>query len=158
MKRPGRPAVSSPYKKWRLSADGRIIKALKEKQPQTILELVKNAGVSRSQVYNVLPLLVASGLVKETHEGYVLWTYEEFETVVERTFLWLMKNGPLSHISERVLVEAIEGVTFLFTDEEIALELGKPWSEIEQSVYALMKKHGLRFATLAGKRYVVKPR
>lgn len=45
-------------------------------------ELCRRAGVHLSTFYRIRPLLEGKGIMKETGEGYVLWTYSDLEEVV----------------------------------------------------------------------------
>jgi len=75
--------------KRKLSSDARLIVALLNKQPQKMNELCKRAGMHSTTFYRLRPLLESKGIIKETKDGYALWTYSEIEeTVVETVNKW----------------------------------------------------------------------
>ena len=102
----------------KLSSDARLIVALLNKQPQKINELCKRAGVHLSTFYRVRPLLEGKGIIRETAEGYVLWTYSEIEKIV---------------------VEAVnhwKSLAFRYpTIEEVAAEVAKTPEEARSLIY-----------------------
>lgn len=138
MKKAGRGSVNrSPYSKKGLSSDARVIVALlKGPQPQSRDQLCKNAKVSRATFYAIRPVLQNSGIIKETDKGYALWSFNPLEAAVEDALNRLIRRG------------------YLICAEDLANELGKPWSEIEQAVYAVVKKLGLKMRTVDGKMMI----
>jgi len=73
----------------KLSSDAKLIVALLNKQPQKMDELCERAGMHFTTFYRVCPLLESQGIIKETKDGYALWTYSEIEeTVVEAVNQW----------------------------------------------------------------------
>lgn len=138
MKKAGRGSVNrSPYSKKGLSSDARVIVALlKGPQPQIRDQLCKNANVSRATFYAIRPVLQNSGVIKETDKGYVLWSFNPLEAAVENALDRLMGRG------------------YLIYAEDVSNEMGKPWSEIEPTVFAVVKKHGLKMRTVNGKMMI----
>jgi hypothetical protein len=63
--------------KKKLSADARIIAALKVKQPQLKETICRSAGIDRSTFYRSCHALLDKELIKETSHGYALWYYSE---------------------------------------------------------------------------------
>jgi len=135
-KRSGGDLISHRRK---ISSDARLIVALLKKQPQKMDELCKRAGVHLSTFYRVLPLLDGKGIIKETENGYVLWTFSELDWMVEKAFKEVRKEG------------------YSMTLEAIAGKMGLPSSEIEAALYRIAKKYGMIVRTLdSGKKIIVK--
>lgn len=65
-----------------LHAEAKIIVALMKRQPQTLEDLCKRAGISTSTFYRVRRLLKNYGIIKAVEKGYALWNY------IERKDLW----------------------------------------------------------------------
>jgi hypothetical protein len=141
MGKPGRkPEISAreSSKKRKLSADASIILALLRRQPQNREELCRSAKVSKSNFYRVHSFLEKHKIVKKTEGGYVLFFYNQLEKSIENA-----------------LVRLIEGSS-VFSVEELASEVGKPWSEIESVTYTLLKKLGLTIKTRRGEKVIEK--
>jgi len=131
LEKPGRkPKNHSLYKKRKLSSEARIIKALREKQPQSFNELLQSSNVSKSQLYNVLPIMVESGLLKCIGKSYALWVFEDLEKIVEESLMRLMEEK------------------YSITIENLTNDVGKPWKDIESVTYALLKRHELKIEYL----------
>ncbi len=122
--------------KTRLSADAKLIIALLRKQPQTKDSLCKNAGIHLSTFYRVLPLLRDRGIIKETEDGFALWTYIELEKAVENAL--------------DKLQESDSTLTF----HQIASEVGAHPSEIEPIIYRIAKKRGMEVRLLKGEKVI----
>jgi hypothetical protein len=122
--------------KQNLSADAKLIIALLKKQPQLKNELCNNAGVHESTFYRVIFLLKARGIIKETIDGFALWTYVELEKTVEDALIKLKEVTPI--------------VTF----NKIASEVGVHPFEIEPIIYRIAKKHGLEVRLDRGEKVI----
>jgi hypothetical protein len=61
----------------KLSADAKIILALKSKQPLNPREIAERVSINQSSVYRSLRLMVSHDLIKETPAGFALWFYSE---------------------------------------------------------------------------------
>ena len=87
MKKAGRKKTKQRphFRKKELSSDARVIWCLLKKQPQSKEELNKNANISESTFYYILPILEDLGIIKETETGFTLWTYEENEDTLIKT-------------------------------------------------------------------------
>ena len=72
-----------------LSADTKIIGALKGKAPQDVADICEKANINKSTFYRYRHLLLGNGLMKEIDGKYVLWDYEESPT------LWFRKQQEL---------------------------------------------------------------
>jgi hypothetical protein len=129
MGKPGRKRLKYSAHK-RLSSDARIIVALLNKQPQSRDELCKNANVPLRTFYRIRPTLEDHRIIKKCKRGYALWFFSELEEAVEDALFRLMKDGRI------------------ITVEQLANEVGKPWSEIESIAYAISKKHRLTICKL----------
>ncbi len=139
MGRPGRRRESHPLRKKRiLSADASIIMALLHKQPQNRAELCKSAKISKSTFYRVYSVLEGHKIMKKTESGYALFFYSQLEKGIENALIRLMEKS------------------LSFSVEELASEIGKPWSEIEPTTYGLLKKLGLRIKTRRGETVIEK--
>lgn len=102
-------------------------------------ELCKRAGVHLSTFYRIRPLLESKGIMKETKDGYVLWTFSELDWMVEKAFKEIRKEG------------------YSMTLEAIAGKVGLPPSKIEAALYRIAKKYGMIIRTLdSGKKIIVK--
>jgi len=76
-----------------LHADAKVIIALLRKQPQTIKELCKNAGIDVSTFYRMRRLLLRKRVIKETDKGYVLWFYRSLEDKVREALKSFKDEG-----------------------------------------------------------------
>jgi len=112
--------------KKKLPSETRIVLALMNKQPRTVDDICKSAGIDRSTFYRVRPLLLEEGVIKRHEEGYVLYTFSELDDLVDEA-LKKFKN---------------EGYTTISLDD-IAVEVGRPPESIRESVYKLLKKYNL---------------
>jgi sugar-specific transcriptional regulator TrmB len=124
--------------KQNLSADAKLIIALLKKQPQTKSELCKNAGVHISTFYRILPLLERHGVIKETSEGFALWTYIELKKDVENT------------------IDKLEGVTSVIALNKIASEVGIHPSKIERIIYSIAKERGMEVRLEKGEKVIAR--
>jgi len=122
--------------KRRFSSDARIVVALLKKQPQSKDELCKGAAVSKSAFYRLRPMLMDSGIIKEVEGGYALWTFSELEKTVEDALFRLVRKG------------------YRITLEDLTNEAGRPWSEIENVIYAILKRHRLQIKTVNGRGFI----
>lgn len=74
--------------------DARIMHALREKQPQSTEELIKNVGTTkRTFKYRRLPVLKALGIVKAVPGGWAYKNYNPLEETVLRAMEQLLENG-----------------------------------------------------------------
>lgn len=124
--------------KTRLSADAKLIVALLRKQPQTKAELCKNTGIDTSTFYRNLPLLKRRGIIKETKDGFALWTYIELEKDIENA------------------LDKLEKTDSVITFNKIASEVGVHPSEIEPMIYRIAKKRGMVVCVDKGEKAVVR--
>lgn len=126
-----RPNVRK-YKQWHkknLSADAKVIIALRRKQPQTKAELCKNAGISKSAFYYVRPVLMNRGIVKEKDNGYALSDYDPIDRKVE---------AALNEFKENDFVE----VALI----DIANKVGAPVDRIEGPSFRYAANYGLKIS------------
>jgi len=76
-----------------LSADTRIINALRGKAPQGMTSICEKANINKSTFYRYRHLLVGNGLMKEIDGKYALWDYEESPSLWSRKQQELQKAG-----------------------------------------------------------------
>src|SRR3990170_1979680 len=76
-----------------LSADARIIAALKEKPPQEVETICESAKINKSTFYRHYHLLESSGLIKKVNGKYALWNYAESLSLWDRKQQELQKAG-----------------------------------------------------------------
>ena len=124
--------------KTRLSADAKLIVALLKKQPQKKNDLCKSARIHSSTFYRILHLLKTRGIIKETKDGFALWTYNELEKAIEDALDKLEKTGTT--------------ITF----NKIASEVGAHPSEIESVIYLIAKKRGMEIRVLEGEKVIAR--
>jgi len=121
-----------------LSADAKLIVALIKKQPQTKDALCKVTGINLSTFYRILPLLKERGIIKETEDGFALWTYVELEKGVGNALDELEKSEDV--------------ITF----DKIASEVGVHPSEIDRIIYAIAKKRRMEVILEKGQKAIAK--
>lgn len=114
--------------------------ALIKKQPQDMEKLIKEARISRATFYRKIPILKKAHILKEVKGGFALWTYDELESQIEEVILYFLK-------SQMSFMDA----------EDIAVEVGKPWEKIENQVYAVMKKYGLKMCMDGSRKFIFNP-
>ena len=81
------PANSQNYRasdSKKLSADAKILIALKNKQPLKRLELCKEASINEATFSRYKRLLINRGIIKETSKGYALSDYDEKPSLWQR--------------------------------------------------------------------------
>lgn len=93
------PAYSKPFKSSdikKLSADARILIALIKQQPQKRLNLCKSAGIHPTTFSRLKRVLTNEGIIKESANGYSLWSYNELLSLWDRLRQKLfVAGGPL---------------------------------------------------------------
>jgi len=124
--------------KTRLCAEAKLIIALLRKQPQAKDELCKNAGIHRSTFYRIRLLLKERGIIKETEDGFALWTYIELEKAIENA------------------LDKLEETASVITFNKIASEVGVHPSEIEPIIYRIAKKRGMEVRLDKGEKVVAR--
>jgi len=121
----------------RLSADAKLIIALLRKQPQKKDELCKSASIHPSTFYRIKPLL-EEGIIKETKEGFALWTYLELEKAVED------------------VIVKLEEENVSITINRIASKVGSSPSEIEKVIFPIAKKLGMTIRVEKGEKVIAR--
>jgi len=121
-----------------LSADAKLIIALLKKQPQTRKELCKSANIHISTFYRIISQLKGRGIIRETEDGFALWTYIELEKAIENALDKLEKSDST--------------ITF----NKIASEVGAHPSEIESIIYPIAKKRGMEVRLLEGEKVITR--
>lgn len=124
--------------KQNFSADAKVIIALLKKQPQSKSELCSNAGIHKSTFYRTVFLLKTREIVKETIDGFALWTYIELEKELEN------------------VVDKLERNYSVITFNKIASEVGVHPSEIESIIFKIAKKRGMEIKMLKGEKIITK--
>jgi len=122
----------------KLSADAKMIIALLKKQPQTKDDLCKNAGIHLSTFYRIILLLKGRGIVKETGDGFALWTYIELENAIEKA------------------LDKLEETDSEITFSKIASEVGVRPHEIESIIYSIAKKRGMEVRLQKGEKIIAR--
>jgi DNA-binding Lrp family transcriptional regulator len=122
-----------------LSADAKLIIALLKNQPQSKDKLYKNAGIDISTFYRILPLMERRGIIKETSEGFALWTYIELDRAIENA------------------LDKLEKTVSVITFNKIASEVGVQPSDIEPIIYRIVKECGMEVRIERGEKVVARP-
>ena len=116
------------YKR-RLSADAKVVLALMEMQPLTFLDLCKRAGISKSQLYRIMHVLLGEKKVR---------VISDTPQVAERKYA-LEDYTTL----EEVFIRFKEKYSEVSLDD-LAYEVGESPRKIESKAYELAKKYGLK--------------
>ena len=126
-KTPGRKptAKTSPTSKSQLSADGKILKTLIEKQPLTKQEICQKTKISEPTFYRRIRVLMEFKIVKSVEQEYALFNFEPLETLIENAFMKLFTQPPDSYFC---------------THNNIASEIGMPWQQIETQTLKVAKR------------------
>jgi len=110
-----------------LHADAKVIIALLKKQPQTIKELCKSAGINRATFYRMRRLLLRKRVLKETGNGYALWFYSSIEDKLKKAFKNLRN-------------EDYEAVSL----KDLANMIGEPPEKIRRIAYELASEYEIK--------------
>lgn len=82
LRKPGRRRKLGVFRKKKLSSDAKVIVELLKKQPQTMEELCKSAGISRATFYRVSQALDDFKIIKKMGDRHALWNFCELEETV----------------------------------------------------------------------------
>jgi len=123
----------------RLSVEAKMIRELLRKQPQNKTDLCRSAGISMSSFHRIISLLKEAKIVKETKDGFALWTYIELEK-------------ELVHLLDKSEEEGSLPISF----SRIAGEIGVPPPEVEAIIYPIVKKRGLEVRLEKGEKVVAR--
>lgn len=110
-----------------LGSDAQVLKALIEQQPLTKREIIQSTKISESTFSRVEPLLLREELIKKVGDAYALFNYVNADDVLEEVFRKYKENEHFGH-----------------TLDEVANDVGRPLKTIEDDVYRLGKKYGIR--------------
>ena len=111
-----------------LSSDARFMVALLKKQPQTRDELCKSANLTLPTFYAIVRLLKSKNLIQQIDSAYALWYYKSLKR-------------ELIEIFDECTVEGC----FMINTERLAVAVGKPYREIESTLYKLAGEYEFRF-------------
>jgi hypothetical protein len=117
----------------RISSQVKILVALMKRQPLTTSELVKNSGISTSQFYRAVPILVGERILKKIMGKPARYVIDVGSYKNEYVEL----DGILQILTRECVVRTIS-----LTD--LAHFVGKPPKKIEDAAYELAKKYHIR--------------
>ena len=141
IKTPGRKPQSlnpSSSRKRQLSSDAKIIATLSKKQPQTKEEICEKTKISDRTFYRIISLLEEQQIIKRVDRMYALWNFDFLEKTIEDALSKLLRENPV--------------VYPIF----VVNEVGKPWPEIQDATYKVVKKLGLTITPMNGETVFLK--